>query len=74
MMHLFYGTIEDFSDIKVLRESLYHNHEIFLHLLIPDLRILEYTLDSSNDKMKNLKSMSIFSINVTYRPNNNIPV
>ena len=54
----------------------YHNHEIFLHLLIPDLGILrsEYTLDSSNDKMKNLKSISIFSINVTYRPNNNIPV
>ena len=72
MMHLFYGTIEDFSDIKVLRD----NHEIFLHLLIPDLGILrsEYTLDSSNDKMKTLKSMSIFSINVTYRPNNNIPV
>ena len=71
MMHLFYGTIEDFSDIKV-----YRNHKIFLHLLIPDLRILrsEYPLDSSNDKMKNLKSMSIFSINVTYRPNNNIPV
>ena len=66
MMHLFYGTIEDFS----------FNHEIFLHLLIPELGILrsEYTLDSSNDKMKTLKSMSIFSINVTYRPNNNIPV
>ena len=72
MMHLFYGTIEDFSCIKVLRD----NHEIFLHLLIPELGILrsEYTLDSSNDKMKTLKSMSIFSINVTYRPNNNIPV
>lgn len=72
MMHLFYGAIEDFSDIKVLRD----NHEIFLHLLIPELGILrsEYTLDSSNDKMKTLKSMSIFSINVTYRPNNNIPV
>ena len=72
MMHLFYGAIEDFSCIKVLRD----NHEIFLHLLIPDLGILrsEYTLDSSNDKMKNLKSISIFSINVTYRPNNNIPV
>ena len=71
MMHLFYGTIEDFSDIKV-----YRNLEIFLHLFIPDLGILrsEYPLDSSNDKMKNLKSMSIFSINVTYRPNNNVPV
>ena len=70
MMHLFYGTIEDFSDIKVLRD------EIYLHWLLPDLGILrsEYPLDSSNDKMKNLKSMSIFSINVTYRPNNNIPV